>query len=47
MDLLTNGVTMIVIIAVAILVLFLIVFITKYKTVGPDEALIVSGSYLE
>ncbi|MBC2115102.1 flotillin family protein [Listeria booriae] len=46
MDLLSNGITLILIVAVAILVLFLIVFITKYKTVGPDEALIVSGSYL-
>ena len=27
----------------AILILLILVFITKYRTVGPDEALIVTG----
>ena len=33
-------------IVVFVLVAILAVFITKYRTVGPDEALIVTGSYL-
>lgn len=33
-------------VVLAILVLLLLVFITKYRTVGPDEALIVTGSWL-
>ncbi len=46
MNILTGGITLVLIVAVVVLILFLIVFVTKYKTVGPDEALIVSGSYL-
>lgn len=30
----------------AILILLILVFITKYRTVGPDEALIVTGNWL-
>ncbi len=30
-----------------ILLAHVFVFILKYRTVGPDEALIVTGSYLE
>ena len=30
----------------AILLALIGVYVTKYKTVGPDEALIVTGSYL-
>ncbi|MFD3445396.1 flotillin family protein [Microbacteriaceae bacterium 4G12] len=33
-------------VVLAIIALLIIVFITKYKTVGPDEALIVTGSIL-
>lgn len=33
-------------VAVFIIIAILAVFISKYRTVGPDEALIVSGSYL-
>ena len=33
-------------IVVFVLAVLLIVYVTKYKTVGPDEALIVTGSYL-
>ncbi|MBO9130231.1 flotillin family protein [Bacillus sp. 165] len=33
-------------VSLGILVLLLLVFITKYRTVGPDEALIVTGSWL-
>ncbi|WAA13850.1 flotillin family protein [Fervidibacillus halotolerans] len=41
-----DGITIIIVI-VAILILALIgVFVSKYRTVGPDEALIVTGSYL-
>lgn len=31
---------------VFIVLAFLAVFITKYRTAGPDEALIITGSYL-
>ena len=30
----------------AILILLILVFITKYRTVEPDEALIVTGNWL-
>ena len=33
-------------VVVFVLAVLLIVYVTKYKTVGPDEALIVTGSYL-
>ena len=33
-------------IVVFILLAVILVYISKYKTVGPDEALIVTGSYL-
>lgn len=39
--------TMIIIgVALFIIVAIVAVYITKYKTVGPDEALIVTGSFL-
>ena len=34
------------IIAVLVLLMLLIVFVSKYQTAKPDEALIISGSYL-
>ncbi|MER2007077.1 MAG: flotillin family protein [Psychrobacillus sp.] len=42
------GLEMLVVIGVVVFVvlIMLAVYITKYKTVGPDEALIVTGSYL-
>ena len=33
-------------IVVFVLIALIAVFITKYRTAGPDEALIVTGSYL-
>lgn len=33
-------------IAVFIVIALIAVFVTKYKTAGPDEALIVTGSFL-
>lgn len=42
------GIEMLVVVGVVVFILFIMltVYITKYKTVGPDEALIVTGSYL-
>lgn len=33
-------------VAVLVLLMLLIVFVAKYQTAKPDEALIISGSYL-
>ena len=41
-----NPVLIVSIVAVALIVALIVLFITKYRTVGPEEALIVSGSYL-
>lgn len=41
-----GGVGIIIAIAVVLLIAIIGVFIAKYRTVGPDEALIVTGSYL-
>lgn len=41
-----NPVLIVSIVAVALIVSLIVLFITKYRTVGPEEALIVSGSYL-
>ena len=40
------GILLPIIIAVLVLLMFLIVFVSKYQTAKPDEALIISGSYL-
>lgn len=40
------GILLPIIIAVLVLLLLLIVFVSKYQTAKPDEALIISGSYL-
>ena len=41
-----DGIGIIIAIVIVLLIAFIGVFITKYRTVGPDEALIVTGSYL-
>ena len=41
-----NPVLIVSIVAVALIIALIVLFITKYRTVGPEEALIVSGSYL-
>ena len=40
------GILLPIIIAVLVLLMLLIVFVSKYQTAKPDEALIISGSYL-
>ena len=40
------GILIVIGIVVFVLVAVFAVYITKYRTVGPDEALIVTGSYL-
>ncbi|GIN92182.1 hypothetical protein J6TS1_40640 [Siminovitchia terrae] len=40
------GVAIVLIVVAFILIALIAVFITKYRTAGPDEALIVTGSYL-
>ncbi|RWR11194.1 flotillin family protein [Siminovitchia fortis] len=40
------GVMIVLLVVVFILIALIAVFITKYRTAGPDEALIVTGSYL-
>lgn len=40
------GILLQIIIAVLVLLMLLIVFVSKYQTAKPDEALIISGSYL-
>lgn len=40
------GVFIVVVLAVLIILMLLIVFVAKYQTAKPDEALIISGSYL-
>lgn len=46
MEELVNGMTIIIAIAVFLVIALIGVFIKKYRTAGPDEALIVTGSYL-
>lgn len=41
-----SGVFVAIVLAVLILLMLLIVFVAKYQTAKPDEALIISGSYL-
>ncbi|MFS0672216.1 SPFH domain-containing protein [Ornithinibacillus sp. 179-J 7C1 HS] len=43
---LINGLTILIAIAVFLVIALIGVFIKKYRTAGPDEALIVTGSYL-
>ncbi|WP_157898459.1 MULTISPECIES: flotillin family protein [unclassified Exiguobacterium] len=45
-DVYVNPVIIVAIIAGALILALVALFITKYRTVGPEEALIVSGSYL-
>ena len=41
-----SGMFIVIGIVVFILLAVILVYVSKYKTVGPDEALIVTGSYL-
>ncbi|WP_047982215.1 flotillin family protein [Ornithinibacillus contaminans] len=43
---LVNGFTILIAIAVFLVIALIAVFVKKYRTAGPDEALIVTGSYL-
>ena len=45
-DFFGTGILIVVAIVVFILIALIGVFVTKYRTAGPDEALIVTGSYL-
>lgn len=46
MDIILSPIVFPIAIVVFILLMLLIVFVTKYQTAKPDEALIISGSYL-
>ncbi|MFC0301610.1 SPFH domain-containing protein [Virgibacillus soli] len=46
LDLLFDGIGIVIGLVIILLIALISVFISKYKTAGPDEALIVTGSYL-
>ena len=46
MSFLTSPLLIVGVIVAVILIAIIGVYVTKYRTAGPDEALIVTGSYL-